>query len=213
MIKPNQIKAARAMLDWSRGKLSEQSGIHLATIRAIENGEVDNPRSNTLNPIIEAFEANNVEFIDDGVQLKKDMVRVLEGDDGVKAFYNDVASTAEYDGGEFLVYGVNEDYFVNARKKLGINDIYRGRMKNAKKLSIRVIISADDENKNAADYCTYRKLPNDIIGTASPFYIYGDNLAHIIWADKPQFIIISNKELVASFRRQFDFMWEKGVSN
>lgn len=212
MITSKQLAAARALLGWTRDDLDKQSGISAETIKKIEEESTQNPRATTLNPIIDAFDRHGVEFIDGGVREKRNMLRYLEGNLGIKHFYNDVATTAEMQGGEFLVYGVNEDYFVGAREKLGINDTYRSRMNNAKNFSMRVVISEDDENKNAATYCEYRSLPTDVMHTASPFYIYGDKLAHIVWSTTPVFIIIDSKELADSFRKQFNFIWEQAVA-
>ena len=188
MIKPNQIIAARGLLRWSRENLAEASEVHSETIKKIETGSTDNPRAHTLGQLIEAFNRNGVEFIDGGVREKKDIVRFLEGDEGIKAFYDDVATTAEQQGGEFLVYGVDETYFVEALKRTGAHTTYRARLQNAKPTQFKVLIRQSDPNKYAAPHCTYRRLPDHLMETNSPFYVYGSKLAHIIWSSKPQII-------------------------
>lgn len=71
-----QVKAARAMLDWSQKDLAERSGVSIPTIARLET--VDGPiggRSNTATAIRTALEFAGVEFIDEngggaGVRLK-----------------------------------------------------------------------------------------------------------------------------------------------
>ena len=77
MITSTQIRAARAMLDWSRKDLAERSGISFASMMRLESFD-GIPASNfkTLETIKITFEKAGIEFIgtpDDhpGVRLKK----------------------------------------------------------------------------------------------------------------------------------------------
>jgi transcriptional regulator with XRE-family HTH domain len=49
-INARQIKAARALLDWSQEDLANTSGLSIATIRKIESGHIS-PRGKTINSI------------------------------------------------------------------------------------------------------------------------------------------------------------------
>lgn len=81
MIKPNQIIAARGLLRWSQDDLAEASGIHAQTIKKIEMGDTDNPRLNTINPIIDAFSRGGVLFKEGGAVLRQDFLTIIEGPD------------------------------------------------------------------------------------------------------------------------------------
>jgi transcriptional regulator with XRE-family HTH domain len=78
MIYPLQIRAARALLDWSQHELAERSSVGLATIKRIEaaGGELAGT-AKTLFRIQNALEAAGVVFIDatdehgPGVRLKR----------------------------------------------------------------------------------------------------------------------------------------------
>jgi transcriptional regulator with XRE-family HTH domain len=64
MIQSAQIRAARALLDWTARELAERSGVSLATIQRLERQSgipVSHPR--TLADLKRAFEEAGVEFI------------------------------------------------------------------------------------------------------------------------------------------------------
>ena len=69
MISHHQIKAARALLDWSQSYLAESVDISPPTLRNIEAG--GNAKQDTLRTIKLLFETNGLEFLDnDGVTLR-----------------------------------------------------------------------------------------------------------------------------------------------
>lgn len=74
-ISPAQLRAARALVDWSREDLAAAAGATSRTIARLEGGETD-PRQATTKAIRSALEAAGVEFIAEngggpGVRLRK----------------------------------------------------------------------------------------------------------------------------------------------
>jgi transcriptional regulator with XRE-family HTH domain len=72
---PAQVRAARALLAWSREKLSGECGVPMRTLARFE-GEEAVPRAATLSAIRAALEAAGVDFIEQngggaGVRLSK----------------------------------------------------------------------------------------------------------------------------------------------
>jgi len=75
-ISPAQLRAARALVDWSRDNLAERAQTTARTLARLEGGQT-NPRSATLSAIRAALESAGVEFIPEngggaGVRLRKD---------------------------------------------------------------------------------------------------------------------------------------------
>ena len=75
MMTPAQVRAARALIDWSQQRLADVSNIGVATIRNFEGGK-SAAQNATLDVLRRALEAGGVEFIDangggPGVRLKK----------------------------------------------------------------------------------------------------------------------------------------------
>src|SRR5580698_1762630 len=68
MISTGQIRAARALLDWTQGDLAKRSGLSLRALNSIERG-LAVPRIDTLRFIQETLEKENIEFGEsDGVR-------------------------------------------------------------------------------------------------------------------------------------------------
>ena len=70
-----QMRAARAMLDWSQAKLAEQSGVSVETIKRLErmSGALEATKVGTLDAIKKALVAGGVEFTngdEPGVKLR-----------------------------------------------------------------------------------------------------------------------------------------------
>ena len=74
-ILPAQCRAARALLNWSRGDLAERSAVSLATLADFEAGK-RRPYDRTLEDIRSALDDAGVIFVDEngegpGVRLRK----------------------------------------------------------------------------------------------------------------------------------------------
>jgi transcriptional regulator with XRE-family HTH domain len=74
-ITPEQSRAARGLLDWSRDQLAERSGVAKRTLVRFEASEGDT-RQSTLAAVRSVLEAAGVEFIAEngggpGVRLRK----------------------------------------------------------------------------------------------------------------------------------------------
>jgi transcriptional regulator with XRE-family HTH domain len=67
MLTPAQLRAARALVKWSREDLAEESGVAAVTIKGFELLGADSKIS-TLNKLRRALEAAGIEFIDDGAR-------------------------------------------------------------------------------------------------------------------------------------------------
>jgi len=65
MISSAQCRAARALLNWSRKKLAQESSVSDRTVVDFERG-ARQPYRRTLRDIVEAFETAGVVFIEDG---------------------------------------------------------------------------------------------------------------------------------------------------
>ena len=67
MIDGRQIRAARAMLGWSREELLDASEISMSALLRME-GNLADSRSSTLNKVVKALNVAGIEFVtrDDG---------------------------------------------------------------------------------------------------------------------------------------------------
>lgn len=71
-ISPDQLRAARGLLNWSRDRLCQESGVTVRTIARLEAGQVA-PHDSTMTKIRTALEGAGVRFVpanDDGVGVR-----------------------------------------------------------------------------------------------------------------------------------------------
>ena len=63
MITSSQIRAARALLDWTRSELSERSGVGISALMRFESADgVPAGNIKTIDAVKKAFEEAGVEF-------------------------------------------------------------------------------------------------------------------------------------------------------
>jgi transcriptional regulator with XRE-family HTH domain len=65
MLTPEQCKAARAMLGWSREELADKAGVSAGTVTGFELLGADS-KTSTLQKLRRALGAGGVEFIEEG---------------------------------------------------------------------------------------------------------------------------------------------------
>ncbi|MFK0339207.1 multiprotein-bridging factor 1 family protein [Agrobacterium deltaense] len=72
MLRANQIRAARALLNWSQSELVEKSGLSLTTIRRMEDDKIGPERSSAGNvaAVTKIIEEAGVTFLSDGEQTE-----------------------------------------------------------------------------------------------------------------------------------------------
>lgn len=199
MIKPNQIIAARGLLRWSRDDLAEASGIHAQTIKKIETGDTDNPRSNTLDPIIEAFGRKGVEFIDGGVREKKDKIRILEGQDAYLKLMDEAFHVLRKS------IGKKEIIVANADQSLSPNSVIESQNRLLKfGVNMRFTVCEGDEYL-LYPLQNYRYIPKDDF-LNSLVVIFDDYLAITIRGEN-KITVIHDDNVAEVFRRQFNKLW------
>lgn len=214
MITAAQLRAARGLLDWSRGDLAKAAKVSQETIKNIEHG-VFRPQDATEEAIIRAFAVHDVVFLEkDGVCFDRDNVKQYVGREDFKRFMDDVYSTALNDpeaveGGSrpICVSNVDERLF---EKHLGdYIQVHVQRMKDLKKVRLRVLVKEDDFfSVPDAVHIEYRWNPNQSIGDV-PFYVFGNKFAILMFNQEPspRIIVVTSKLLSAAYREQFDVLW------
>lgn len=207
MINPHQIRAARALIDWSQSDLGQQSDLSQAAIANIETGK-HRPNESTLAAILTAFDKGGVEFIDGGVRLRPDGMEVIEGDDfasRMPAIYLETMRQTGVD--EVLINGVDFKV-VDDKTKKAVEDNIRRLIDAGKRQRILV-----QEGTKARDIIGplewYRAIPEELFSATTPSFIYHNCFAIMLF-DKKQVIILRNANLAMHQRQQFEHLWSLG---
>ncbi|MDD3181288.1 MAG: helix-turn-helix transcriptional regulator [Alphaproteobacteria bacterium] len=203
-INARQIKAARALLDWSQEDLASASGLSIATIRKIESGALS-PRDKTMGAIVSALEEANIEFTDStGVRVRSNMVTVLEGQDSYLRLLDDVFHNLKDKGGEVLIW-----YADNSVSPQAVVDSEERMRKQG--IRFRFLVEEGDTFLYFP-LGEYRWIPKKYFRNAV-IEIYADKVALNIYPNLStqhisNVIIIENPALAEAMRNAFNFMWE-----
>jgi transcriptional regulator with XRE-family HTH domain len=210
VVKARQIKAARALLDWSQEDLAKATTLSIATIRKLEVGNIS-PRGKTNQLIHQAFGDAGLEFIDpNGVRQRPEEITVYQGEEGAKDFWDDVYETSHRTCMEIV------QVWPTMRQMAKLTGSYRlfhaERMMSLKgRVSVKCILTEDNEFLPAA-YVEYRFFSRHFVDSVQ-FYVYGDKHAIIPFSsdDEYKIIVIQSRAASESFRRQFKSMWERAT--
>ncbi len=199
-----QIRAARALLDWSQDDLAEISGLSVATIRKIELGHIS-PRSETTGSIIAAFENALIEFIlPTGVRLKDGETMVIEGDEPYSHLMDDIFHAVKGKGGEVLFM-----YVDNALA----SESQVARQVEIRREGAKFRFLAEEGN-------TYMHYPlEEYRWIPKRFYlgnvqiVYANKVAICLYGGKTftkvkKVVVIESAPLAESVRNLFEFVWE-----
>ena len=205
MLECSQIRAARALLNWSQSDLARASQMANSSIKNIEN-ENTSARRETIEQIRTAFESNGIEFLPgSGVKLKTDFVSIIQGKAATAALFQSLYTTAHASvDREILVLGLDEA-FAAQYDGLARHEDHNAQLKHA---GIKQKILANEGTTEfLGDPSCYRLLPRDRFGRTVPMYIYGDKVATYTGTLRRRTIIIEDKSLAQLQRSIFHSLW------
>jgi transcriptional regulator with XRE-family HTH domain len=181
-----QIKAARALLEWSQENLAASAGISVVTVRRIEAGHIPT-RSTNAKKIYNCMNAAGIEFLEfDGVRRRPTGIYIYEGTLGGEEFCEDLKKTIQKAGGDILIVTPNLTDFA---RYCGFSDISKlNTLLDASATATLKCLGGDDlSGTNSTSRFQFRSLAlpdNGII----PFCAYGNKFG----------LLISNGQQVSS---------------
>ncbi len=210
MLSPEQIRAARALLDWSTAELARRTGLTVNGLNKIERGHV-NAQRDTLEKIQKVFEEAGLEFIPGkGLRRRNHLVTTYEGKDHRILLDEDIYNTLKNTGGEFLVaHEIEEDVVA---EDMGIeylkNSLYKRKRAN---ITHRLLVLEDDPGL-FGPFDTYHVIDKKYF-SPYPMQIYGANVSFSTRQYAPKSIVIRDENIAESARKLFNFVWDntKGV--
>jgi DNA-binding XRE family transcriptional regulator len=206
MLDDKQIRAARALLDWTQETLAERSGVARATIKNVES-RMTLPRMETANALQRAFEEAGVEFLPaSGVRMRDRMIEIFEGNDSYKRLLDDIFVTAQASGSDVIVAPANPR---EADKILGLENVYwQMNRRRAANINQRLLVRHDDPLGPDQPLDIYRILPDQYC-SPHPLYVYGNKMALACLQEPQKAIVINDERFSTSVRRLFNFIWER----
>jgi transcriptional regulator with XRE-family HTH domain len=210
-LKSRQIRAARALLDWSQEDLAGASNLSIATIRKLELGHIS-PRGKTTGALRHALENAGLEFLEpDGVRHRPGDILIFQGQEGIRSFYDDIYQTMHKKGGEVVVVLASEIPFNKALGEYRFRH-YERMIAIKEATFVSCIVTEDRETLPATSYCECRWISKHYVNSV-PFYVYDDKYAIIVFDcdPSPKITVIQSRVVAEAFREQFHSMWDKAT--
>ena len=203
MINHEQIRAARAILDWSTADLAKVTGLTVNGLNKIERGHVG-PQKNSLEKIQAAFEKAGIEFLpDSGVRRKNNIIFVDESEDCVFKMLTDSYEVLLNTGEEILIAHLNDAAIIeHLGTEVFMNFI---RKRRAAGITGRYLVKENDPGITPP-YHEYRIIPDNLFSTY-PFFIYGPKVVLISWKPSLCTIFINDARFAESARKLFELAW------
>lgn len=206
MITVQQIRAARALLDWSQKGLGDKAGFSQTAVANIESGR-HRAAESTIQAFKEAFDRNGIEFIDGGVRFRPDSLEVLRGEGFNTRIMDIVYETLIRTGSkEVLINGV--DYGLVDDELRAAITAHVKRLQAAG-LSERVLVQQDTKIANiVGPPAWHRRLPDVLFSGMAASFIFADCYA-VMMIEKQEVIIVRNRSLAECHAKVFNFLWEQ----
>jgi|TARA_Y100000034_G_C6875103_1_gene400087 sugar-specific transcriptional regulator TrmB len=145
-----------------------------------------------------------VPFLKERYSLKKEKknITLFQGYKGLKTIFQDILSSCNKNE-EYLIiasegqFGEKMPYYAPLFRKLKLE----------KKIKTKMLIREGRNKKTKSPHTQYKVLPSDVISPAT-INIYNGKVAIFIWEEKPEAILIKNKEVSETFKNYFNFVWK-----
>lgn len=204
MITRDQIRAARALLDWGQPRLAELAEVSTDLISKIENGVTDGSVK-TLNRLQVILENHGIEFSkNDGVSRKTHQVYTIAGRDNFLSFFDKMYQE---------VLAVKELYACNVDERLfdkwlgETSDEHTTRMENIEGLVCLTLVEEGQDYFPCESYTQYRWVKKAHFDP-SPFYVFGDTVAILLFEEDVTVIVINHPDVARSYKKQFLMAWD-----
>ncbi len=207
-LQPAQIKAARAMLDWSQERMAEEAGVAVSTIRNIETGCV--PSVRVAENIKRAVEKAGLEFTTaEGVQRRRDF-DVFMGEKSTECFLEDLKTTIQLRGGDVVSMMESSEMLADTCGAVGPNAMDR-LLQIGKIAPVKCLLPQTSEFAMRIPQFEFRAITSFSI-MPPPFYIYGNKYAHVLLEENGnyRYLVFTSTRMASSHRTQFHVFWEKG---
>lgn len=209
MITIEQIRAARAMLNWSQRQLAEAAGISRRSLISIEAGLVV-PRLPTLKAIKNAMEKARIIFADDcTVSLRRDVFEISrhEGIGAIEALSDELIECFRSGEREVLLCNTDERRWLE-NKPQAVHERYHKALTSMGVEERCLIAYGDTVIISAPEF--YRWMPREYYSEAS-YIVCGNLLAIVVWQPILRIVKIYNKDIAVAYRKHFECLWEQST--
>lgn len=132
------------------------------------------------------------------------VVQVFKGKNVTRTVYKDIRKEFEKQSGEILISGANEKKFMD-EDRIALEQ----HIKRLKKLKCteRILLEEGDTFFVEGKQTKYKCVPKESFNP-TPIFVYKNKLTTVILGNPNYAIVIENKDLADSYRKQFNMLWK-----
>jgi transcriptional regulator with XRE-family HTH domain len=206
----SQIKAARALLDWSQEELAKASDVSLSTVRNFENGFC--LRRDLVTQIRKALEKAGVEFTEcEGVSRRNDAVKVYRSADSCEMFFNNLLQTVEKHGGDILCVTQSQDMLLHSCGVTGRDNTARLEILN-NLAPVKCLVPETASFSTLPQSFQFRTTSKHHLGPYC-YYIFGNKCAQVIPMGRTEFLYVVYRVALVTdtYRTHFMSLWDNAL--
>lgn len=206
MIEAKQIRAARALLEWSQQELAKATGLATSSIKNIESDSTAHRRA-SIQLIENTLDDAGIEFMaGSGVRLRNDIVALHSGRNATISLLDTLYQSAHASTDrEICIFGFDEALAQDLDGQSS-RQSHVSRLQTAG-ISERILIAQGNRTFLNAPDC-YRWLPTSYFNKSTPIFIAGDRVAIHFGTLKRRAITIHLRSLAQHMRLLFNFVWD-----
>lgn len=197
MVQAYQIRAARALVNWSQTELAERAGISLSAVSDCEH-ERGNTSAVTFDKMVAAFEQAAVFFTESGVERRNTATYEITGDDWWLRVLGDVSY-------ELSGHAKPEMLLLFADDKASPPEVNE-QLRRMRKAGIKMRQLVQDGNRYLmAPVKEYRWVPKKHF-LNNVTLVYGEKVA-VCAEDNTKAVIFRDAALATTWRNIFEMLW------
>ncbi len=191
-------------------RLLEKEMVNSIFIKNKKHFQATNPKqiSELLKTKLEKIENIVPKLLEFIKPLKEEIhVELHQGKYVYKTLLRDITSILKPHD-EVLIYGIDDEIISGLDPHyLTYLKIYFSNLKK-KNVKEKVIVKENAKILKEAKTTAYRFLPKETIGNTA-FEVYNNKVAIFLWGIPNYLILIENKEVADSYRKQFQILWNQ----
>ncbi len=211
-IRAPQIKAARALLEWSQEDLAANANLSITTIRTMELGFI--PKDATVEKVCKTIQDAGLVLTEgDGVRRRPDNIRAFTGADSCDKFFAEVANIASDYNGDVLVLILSEELWLQPS-----GPTYQSNLQRLEGLrgvaGVKCLLSNSIKSLPPSSL-QLQYLPDNVqVVCPSCAMIYGNRYSTIWQRGRMDFGIaeFDIPTVALDYRKDFLSLWEKASS-
>ena len=209
MLSPRQIRAARGLLDWDANYLAEKAKVTPRTVSNIEAGRTQ-AQVGSMENIARVLIAAGVEFTaNDGVRMRPSGLEVFDSQDSVDRFSDFFYEKVQKDGHDICLK-ISDETLLGKHRTNPVSHYERmQRLYDEQRIDVIRILAAKSNFSSKFNYNVYRKFEDEGYA-ATAFYVFADCIGFIIFQEpgSPRIVVIQDRAVTDSYRKDFDAVWK-----